>query len=722
MAVIQKLRNSGMVVVVIVAALVLFVISDALSNKYGNSNSNEDASVIGVIGGKKYKEEDISKFAEKIYKRKTENDPSVLEKMQKDDDYRKQVVKEVYQEAWDELIRRNVIYSEIAKSNIDISEAELGELLWGNFPSATMGQIPDFQTNGKFDPSVVKKYFKQSKTNSMLRGFLVTLTESIKDQELMTRYADYIAKASVKSKLEKELEYITANQTVNGSIVAVSNFSIADKDLKVTDEDLEEYLDEHKEEYKNYQESRTIKYVVWDVIPTSQDTQSIFDQALRYSNGLRSQSANPDTTGAIGYINLSEADKKAPEELGSMLWNSAKGTVLGPIYLKGKFYVYQKVAEQKDTNVIVRATHILIPNKGLLADGTTNITDSVMAMAKANELYAAVKGGANISELASKYSTDQGSAANGGDLGWKNAGQYVKPFADFCKNAQKGDIGVVKTQYGYHVIKMMESPSSIKIKYTEQILDVTAGAETIKLVTKSSREFKKAVENDPAKFDKVQEQKNLIPRLLRDVQTSTTQFANIDDPSDVKQILGWLFESKRNSGDVSDVFSFTSLHVVMKVEVAKHIGYSTVEDVKSQIEPLVRMELKGKKIAAKMEASIAKAKTPQELSKLVNGMLIPADELRMGQRMIPQLDGEVRILGAAFGSELNKFSKPIIGKDYTAVVFITKRTPIQVPKTVANSPDPYAFMNSGQYMMGVVERTLKSKAEIQDFRYKFEWF
>ena len=721
MAVIQKLRNSGLVVVVIVAALVLFVISDALSNKYGNSNSNEDASVIGVIGGKKYKEEDISKFAEKIYKRKTENDPSVLEKMQKDDEYRKQVVKEVYQEAWDELVRKNVIYAEIAKSNIDISEAELGELLWGNFPSATMGQIPDFQTNGKFDPSVVKKYFKQSKTNSMLRGFLVTLTESIKDQELMTRYADYIAKASVKSKLEKELEYITANQSVNGSIVAVSHMSIADKDIKVTDEDLEEYLEEHKEEYKNFQESRTIKYVVWDVIPTSQDTQTIFDQALRYSNGLRSQT-NPDTTGAIGFVNLSEADEKAPAELGSMLWSAPKGTVLGPIYKKGKFYIYQKVAEQKDTNVIVRASHILIPNKGVLADGSTNITDSVMAMAKANELFAQVKGGASIAELASKYSTDQGSATNGGDLGWKNASQFVKPFAEFCKNAQKGEVGVVKTQYGFHVIKMMEAPSDIKIKYTEQILDITAGSETVKAVAKASREFKNAVENDAVKFDKVQEQKNMIPRLLRDVQTSTTQFASIDDPSDVKQILGWLFESKRNSGDVSDVFSFTSRHVVMKVEVAKHIGYSKVEDVKSQIEPLVRQELKGKKIAEKFESAIAKAKTPQDLMKMVNGMLIPADDLRMGQRMIPQLNAELRILGAAFGSELNKFSKPVIGKDYTAVVFMTKRTPIQVPKTVANSPDPYAFMNSGQYMMGVVERTLKNRAEIQDFRYKFEWF
>jgi peptidyl-prolyl cis-trans isomerase D len=380
------------------------------------------------------------------------------------------------------------------------------------------------------------------------------------------------------------------------------------------------------------------------------------------------------------------------------------------------------INDKHDTGLTVRASHILIPNDGPLPDGSTTITDSIMALAKATELYNQVKGGANIAELASKFSTDQGSASNGGDLGWKGVNGFVKPFANFCKSATKGQVGLVKSQFGYHIIKMMEEPSNILVKYSENIIPITPGNETVKRVAKASREFKSTIGSDAAKFDKTQEQQGLIPRLVRDIQTNTDRFAGIEEPSDVKEVLYWLFDNDRKAGDVSDVFSFPTRHVVMKVETAKHIGFATLEDVRSEIEPIVRQEMKGKKIAEKLEAAIAKAKNPNDLSKAVNGLLIPADDLRMGQRMIPQLNAELKILGAVFGSEENKFSKPIIGKEYTAVVYVTKRKAIEVPKSVLSAPDQYAFMNSGQFMAGTLDRTFKKQAKIQDYRYKFEWF
>jgi len=721
MAVIQKLRNSGVVVGVVVAALVLFVVSDILSSKYGNGNPNQSQDIIATIYGEEIKDDQIDKIANDLFMQKLQNDPNLQEKMQKDDELRRKTIKEVYGEAWDELIKKQVLYSEIEKANITLSDADVEELLWGEYHSQTMEQIPDFKTNGKFDAAIVKRFYKQAKTNSMLRGFLLTLTNSIKDQELMSRYATYVAKANVKTKVEKEMEYLVANQTVSGSIVAVAHNSVPDKDIKVTDAELEAYLEEHKEEYKNLDERRTVKYVVWDVTPTSQDTQNIYEQAVKYAEGLRA-TTEADTSSAGEFLNIADVGEKTPQEVGSQLWRSPEGSVLGPLYKAGKFYVYQKVKEKKDTGLTVRASHILIPNDGPLPDGTTTITDSVMALAKATELFNQVKGGANIAELASKFSTDQGSATNGGDLGWKGVNGFVKPFADFCKTAVKGQVGLVKTQFGYHIIKMMEEPSNILVKYSENIIPITPGNETVKRVSKASREFKSIIGSDAVKFDKTQEQQGLVPRLVRDIQTNTDRFAGIEEPSDVKEVLYWLFDNNRKSGDVSDVFSFPSRHVVMKVEAAKHVGYATLEDVRSEIEPLVRQELKGKKIAEKLESAIAKAKNPNDLSKAVNGLLIPADDLRMGQRMIPQLNAELKILGAVFGSQENKFSKPVIGKEYTAVVYITKRKAIEVPKSVLTAPDQYAFMNSGQFMAGTLDRAFKKQAKIQDYRYKFEWF
>ncbi len=457
MAVIQKLRNSGMVVIVVVAALVLFVIGDLLNSRYGSNNNSGEEGVIAEISGKKFKEkEDLEPLVDKIYRQKLSSDPKMAKKMQTDEKFRLKTVKEIYKSAWDDLIKNNVLMNEIEKSGITLSDADINEMLVGKYPSETMRQIPDFQTDGSFDAKKVEMIFKQGKANSELKANLLSLVESVTNYEKIERYATYISYANVKTRAEKEFEYVVANQGVTGSLVNLVNNTVADKDIKATDEDLQDYLNRHKEKYKFNQEARNIKYVVWDVVPTPGDTMEAYSQAMRTAEGMRKQT-EPDTFGALGFYNMTELPEDAPEPLKSMVWPAPINAVVGPMYSEGNFYIWQKVAEAKDTVPTVRASHILIPSSGSLPDGTV-MTDSIMAEAKAKEVYAQIMGGADIAVLAPKLSTDQGSAEKGGDLGWAAASNYVPEFAAFCKTATKGQVGIVKTQFGFHIIKMMEEP------------------------------------------------------------------------------------------------------------------------------------------------------------------------------------------------------------------------------------------------------------------------
>ena len=80
----------------------------------------------------------------------------------------------------------------------------------------------------------------------------------------------------------------------------------------------------------------------------------------------------------------------------------------------------------------------------------------VKTEAQADAIIAQLKKGAKFEDLAKKLSIDTGSGANGGDLGWANAGSYVKPFSDAMialKKGQTTDVPV-KTQYGYHIIRL----------------------------------------------------------------------------------------------------------------------------------------------------------------------------------------------------------------------------------------------------------------------------
>ena len=76
---------------------------------------------------------------------------------------------------------------------------------------------------------------------------------------------------------------------------------------------------------------------------------------------------------------------------------------------------------------------------------------------EANAIAFDVKRGENFEEIAKEKSTCP-SGKNGGNLGWFGRNQMVKEFEDACFNANKGDIiGPIKTQFGYHIIKIIDT-------------------------------------------------------------------------------------------------------------------------------------------------------------------------------------------------------------------------------------------------------------------------
>ena len=107
---------------------------------------------------------------------------------------------------------------------------------------------------------------------------------------------------------------------------------------------------------------------------------------------------------------------------------------------------YDKHRSQLEVPEKRRAQHILVTGK-----------DDASALAQAQQVLAQAKAGKDFGALAKEYSQDPGSARNGGDLGWADRSSFVKPFADALFGMKVGEIaGPVKTQFGYHIIKLGE--------------------------------------------------------------------------------------------------------------------------------------------------------------------------------------------------------------------------------------------------------------------------
>lgn len=110
----------------------------------------------------------------------------------------------------------------------------------------------------------------------------------------------------------------------------------------------------------------------------------------------------------------------------------------------------------------VKARHILIAFKGSPAaqQGKAELTEE-QAKAKADDLYKQLVAGAKFDELAQKESDDVGSGSRGGDLGPFGRGQMVPEFEKAAFAAKAGELTpVVRTQFGYHIIKVDEHAST----------------------------------------------------------------------------------------------------------------------------------------------------------------------------------------------------------------------------------------------------------------------
>ena len=707
MAVIQKLRNSGWVAVVIIVALVMFVVGDWLSGN-NSPQGNENRDVIAEMNAEKVREKELLEIANELYIAEKENDPEyeITDKNRG----------ELFQKAWTQLLKNKLIYTQIKKAGIEVTDEDYNEMMgMGGHPDESILGDPSFQTDGKFDPKKVESIFRQAKGNAQMKARLADYVRKMKENELTVRYSSYLSKSTYKTKAEKKYEYIASNQSVTGKIVSLDVNSIPDKEIKPTEDDFAAYLEEYKEKFKSNQEVRGFKYVVFDIVPSREDTMYAIKTAQSTAEGMKAGS--PDTTTSTPLVSRADLPKDAPLEISEVVWNSPLNSVVGPLYKEGKFYIWQKVKQKADTVAFVKASHILIPLSGQLPDGS-NIKDSIEALKKVQEVYGMIQSGASMSELAGKYSTDQGSARNGGDLGWSNPNKFVPEFANFCKSAAPGQVGVVKTQFGFHIIKMVAGPDNTKISFVQNEVEITPGQQTVKIVDEKCRSFKNSIKSD---FDKAVEKAGTLPRISKDFTTDQKTIPGIEAAADSRTIMYWLFDNKRAVGDVSEVFAFSNKQVIVKIENIKHVGYATVANVKSEIEPLVRGLLKARKAADKLAKALVTAKTAEALASSVKGLVTSLDGVRFGQNFIPQLGQELPVLGAAFGAKEKSTTIAFAGRNVAAVIFLDKRNTVSVPTSILNTQDQIDFMSQPQYLANRISEVLTKSANIQDYRYKFEW-
>jgi len=703
MAVITKLRNSGWVVIVVIVALILFVVSDLLTSS-GKGSGPVDNSV-AVMNGMKVNIEEFNQM-------NAENEKNYMQNTgQKEmNDQIREYIRGV---TWGQVIEKYVTREEYRRAGLSIGEEEWAELLIGKNPHQLVRQYFTDE-KGSFSPKTVRDFLNNQYQNSPLaQDFVNNLKNQIESEVLRERYLNYISKCNYYTKTYLKQDYISSNRTVNGKVVTLNLNSIPDKDIKVTDADLEAYLREHKEEYKQ-EESRDLEYVVWDINPTAADTAENLRAALTVADNFRAN--KPDT-------NDSRVENKwvAPGTLAKAVENAALsaplGEVTGPVYTDGAFYVYVKVAQKDDTLTRYNVAQITIsPN-------ASNIPDSAAAQKLAGEVLGKARAGEDFAKLAAANSTDYATSSEGGTLGWRTSNeistQYGVAFEKAAASLPVGGITMVRGNNGaWHIIKALSAPNNQVYKFASSKQEITPGSRTIDSISRISNQFRAGLnEEDEKSFEKQVEKLNLNPRIAKDLKPGDRGIPGAESAPDV---VRWAFDEETAEGTVSPVFNSGSRQIVARLTTLKKEGYARVKDVRERIEPLVRNELKGEKLKEKMLNAMKGVKTMEELAIKLQTIAQPIENQNFSNGQLPFIGSDQRVIGAVFGLKEKVMSQPIIGSIGVSVIYLDKVNNVEVPKTGLESRRMMLDMqNSTQQIESRLSESMRKTAGIKDYRYKF---
>lgn len=708
MTVLAKIRNrAGLLVTIIGVALLVFILQSALESGnffFGNSDRN-----VGEIAGKSIAYEEFnSKVQEAIEARKKSSGQSTIDEATTD---------QIVQQIWNQTLGEMILNKEYEKLGIAISEDELYDLMLGKNPHAYIKQyFTDQKTGGiltmfanpqtgELYMSKVLEYTKQM--NEEQEGSWVMLENAIKQARIVEKYNNLVKKGLYITTSQAKDDYFAQNKSFNISYVVKKYASLPDTAVTVDENDIKNYYNEHSNEFKQ-ETSRKIEYIAFDVLPSGEDTAEIKTDINRVANEFKTKTAAEDSAFVIAESDSRNFDTRFSKkgtlslQIDTIMFNSPIGTVVGP-YLENNSFKIAKLISIKAMPDSVKARHILIK----IVDG-----DTATAMRKVDSLKKMITP-KNFADIALKNSEDVGSAIKGGDLGWFTEGAMVPPFNDACFNGKKGDMPVVQSQFGVHLIEILDKGvASTRVQVATIDKAILPSAKTLQSVYGKAAEFS-GKNNTADLFDKAVIAENLNKRVADNIAEGSKTIPGIESP---KELVRWLYEAKK--GDVSSAFELGNKFVIAHLVEIKEKGIAPLEQVKDEIEVKAKQEKKAENFIAQFNTSLTGVSVLDAFSKKVNIPVEKMENLTFSSSTIQNIGQEAEVTGTIVTLKKNSLSKPIKGKSGVFVVSVDAIKEAPVTKDYSATK-----MQSGSGLQSRVDyevfNALKENAKVIDLRWKF---
>ena len=702
MGIMSFLRNRAGIIIVgaIGFAIIAFLVSDAV--QMGSSFMNAGQTEVGEVDGEVI---DILEFNELV-----EQSSNNFKQQMGQTNLDPQMTAYIIENTWNQSVSKLLLKKEMARLGLQVSKNEMNDLVTGknpdpqitqNFGDPQTGQLNRVQLNAFLEN--VKSQPSDSPVSQQWTAFLL----NIRDNKIAQKYNNLIKNSIYVTALEAKEDYTQRNKLVNFSYLNLDYASIPDNQVKPSDQDYSEYYNENKFRFNNPIETRNLEYILFDANPSKSDSAEVIAAVQKVAADFRATtndslfvSINSETKLPISYVRKGQLDPA----LDSLIFKTGAGGFVGPIFSNG-VYKMAKVLDVKVGPDSVKASHILI---NPASEGGID-----KARAKADSIRGLIAGGASFAELAAKFGTDA-SKDTGGDLGTFGRGAMVPAFEEAVFNGKAGDLRVISTQFGVHVIKINAQIGASRVAKVA-LLDksLSTSSKTQQDAYKKATAFLAAAKDEKA-FD--EESKKLgYAKVVADNIVATQ--AAIEGLNTAREIVRWAFDADK--GDVSNqVFEMENKFAVAKLVDVLEKGTLPLDQVKKRIEPLVVKSVKARMLTEKMNKALAGSSSIEQVAQKIGKPVSPVQNVVFANPVIPGLSQENKLVGTIFGSQPGKLSKSVEG-EYGVYVFVVNGFSNPAPLTNVFKQKVQVAQGIQQRAAGDAFKVLRDKSEIKDNRVKF---
>lgn len=711
MATLQKIRSKGpLLVVVIGLALFAFIAGDAW--QVMQPHQVQDA---GEVDGESISAQDFQKMVEEY--------TEVIKLSRGITSLNDEQMSQLRDEVWNNYVNNKLIEKEAEKLGLTVSAAEIQDILnAGVHPLLQQTPFRNPQT-GRFDKDMLNKFlveYAKMDVNQLPSQYAEQYTATYKfwsfiekqlvQTRLLQKYQALVAKSLLSNPVEAQNAFDANANQYDLLMTAIPYSSITDSTLTVSNSELKALYDKKKEQFKQYQESRDIKYIDIQVTASEEDKAAIQKEVDEATAQLANADNYTSFIRSVGsetpYVDLFYNKSAFPSDVVARLDSVEVGVIYGPYYNSADNTINSFKLVAKTTapdSIQFRQIQVYAET----ADKTKALADSI---------YDALKGGANFTDLAKKYGQT-------GDSLWLASAQYEGAliegdnlkFITAVNNASVNEL--VNLPIGQmNVILQVTDRKAVKDKYKVAVVkrEVEFSKETY---NRAYNDFSQFIAANPTVEQMAANAEEAGYKLLdrRDLYSYEHTIGGVRG---TKEALRWVFE-KAEPGEVSGLYECgDSDHMLVVGLVGVNPeGYRSVNQVQEQLKAELIKDKKAEKIMADMKAANA---TSLEQYKAMPGAV--SDSLKLvtfsAAAYVPALRGNEPLVGAyASVAEMNKVSAPIKGTNGVYVLQMYAKD--KMNEQFDAKKEEATLVNIHARMAGRLMNDLYLKANVKDNRYLF---